>query len=81
MITSRRALMSRRQARCMSSLPNGVLNYPTKQEQRLWVQAAQPLAAAACAWMLRSGAWFKGTGGRLVFEYQARVLLLSFSNV
>ena len=65
----------------MSSLPSGLLNYLIKQEQRLWVQAAQPLAAAVCAWMLRSGAWFKGTGGRLVFEYQARVLLLSFSNV
>ena len=73
--------MSRRQARCMSSLPSGLLNYPIKQEQRLWVQAAQPLAAAACAWMLRSGAWFIGTGGRLVFENQARTLLLSFSNV
>ena len=65
----------------MSSLPSGLLDCLIQQEQRLWVQAAQPLAAAVCAWMLRSGAWFKGTGGRLVFEYQARVLLLSFSNV
>ena len=65
----------------MSSLPRGPLNYLIKREQRLWAQAAQPLAAAVCAWMLRSGAWFKGTGGRLVFGYQARTLLLSFSNV
>ena len=73
--------MFRRQARCTSSLPSGLLNYLIKKEQRLWVQAAQPLAAAVCAWMLRSGAWFKGTGGRLVFETQALTLLLSFSNV
>ena len=65
----------------MSSLLRGPLNYLIKRELRLWAQAAQPLAAAVCAWMLRSGAWFKGTGGRLVFEYQACVLLLSFSNV
>ena len=65
----------------MSSLPRGPLNYLIKREQRLWAQAAQPLAAAVCAWMLRSGAWFIGTGGRLVFENQARTLLLSFSNV
>ena len=65
----------------MSSLPIGLLGYSIRQEQRLWVQAAQPLAAAVCAWMLRSGAWFIGTGGRLVFGYQAHALLLSFSNV
>ena len=65
----------------MSSLPSGLLDCLIKQEQRLWVQAAQPLAAAACASTQRSGAWFIGTGGRLVFGYQARTLLLSFSNV
>ena len=73
--------MFRRQARYTSSLPSGLLNYLIKKEQRLRVQAAQPLAAAVCAWMLRSGALFTGTGGRLVFEYQARTLLLSFSYV
>ena len=73
--------VSRVQGGAAESFSLSLQNDVPSKEQRLWVQAAQPLAAAVCAWMLRSGAWFIGTGGRLVFGYQARTLLLSFSNV